>query len=153
MKPTPESIEKLVHETLCSLPPRRAPGSLETRVLAALAARATLPWWRQAFARWPLAAQGAFVVVAAGLAKGVSLIVVGLLSGFDRSPLAAAFATRFGWIENLRSLAAGVGDFCAILLHGIPAPWLYGGLAGVTALYLILFGLGATAYRTLYAHR
>jgi hypothetical protein len=153
MKPPPESIEKFVHETLRSLPARRAPGSLETRVLAAIEVRAALPWWRQAFAGWPIGARVAFVAVAAVLAKSVSLIPIWVLSGIAGSPVAAAFATPLVWMKNLKSLAAGVDDCGAILLHGIPTLWLYGGLASVAALYLILFGLGAAAYRALYASR
>jgi len=35
MKPTPEELERIIHQTLRSLPPRRAPHSLESRVLVA----------------------------------------------------------------------------------------------------------------------
>jgi hypothetical protein len=37
-----------------------------------------------------------------------------------------------------------------VLVGAIPTTWLYGGIAAGAMLYVILFGLGAAAYRTLY---
>lgn len=41
---SPQDLEKLIHQTLRALPDRKAPRSLEHRVLAAIAARQALPW-------------------------------------------------------------------------------------------------------------
>jgi hypothetical protein len=43
-----------------------------------------------------------------------------------------------------------VGGLAALLLRVIPPLWLYGGLSLGILLYVVLFGLGAAAYRTLY---
>jgi hypothetical protein len=39
------------------------------------------------------------------------------------------------------------------VLNAIPPAWLYGGAIVGFGLYAMLFGLGAVAYRTLYAQR
>jgi hypothetical protein len=148
-----EKLERLIHQTLRSLPDRRAPHTLEGRVFAALAARAALPWWRQSFASWPLAARVAFFVFCAGLAKLVVLATVFVLGDLDAAQFTRVFATEFGWIEQARSVADGTANFCGLVYRAIPPLWLYGGLALVITLYTALFGLGAAAYRTLYAQR
>ncbi len=153
MKPSPEDLEKIIHQTLRSLPPRRAPHSLQSRVLAALEARASLPWWKQSFAQWPLTARVAFFVGAAGIAKLAIMATIWAMAGFDGAQFTSAFSTQFAWIQTVSAIVDGFGDFCGALYRNIPPLWLYGGLAFVGTMYVALFGLAATAYRTLYANR
>lgn len=153
MKRSPEELEKLIHETLRSLPERRAPRSLEARVMAAVAAREALPWWRQSYRAWPMAARVAFLVLSGSLAFGVMVAAVWVMADFRGSDLAQVFATPLLWIELVRGAVAGLAGFCAILVRQIPPLWLYGGLALFAAMYATLFGIGAAAYRTLIARR
>jgi hypothetical protein len=153
MKHSPEDLEKLIHQTLRALPARRAPHSLESRVRAAIAARAALPWWRQSFAQWPLAARVAFFVASAGLVKVALMAAVWVMAGFDTAEFSNAFSTQLAWWQAAASVFAGVGDFCAVLYRSIPPLWLYVGAAFVAVMSAALFGLGATAYRTLYSNR
>jgi hypothetical protein len=153
MKHSPEDLEKFIHQTLRALPARRAPLSLESRVRAALEARAALPWWKQSFAQWPVPARVAFFIGSAGIAKLALMAIVWMMAGFDGAQLTSAFSTQFGWIQTVSAVFAGVGNFCATLCRSIPPLWLYGGLAFVGLMYAALFGLGAAAYRMLYANR
>jgi hypothetical protein len=157
MKPSPEKssehLERAIHQTLRSLPPRRAPRTLELRVFAELERRAALPWWRQSFAHWPLAARAVFLVASAGLVKLTLMATVWVMGGLDSAAFTEAISTQFAWVHTARSMVNGIGDFCAILFRSIPPLWLYGTAAFVAAMYAALFGLGATAYRTLYASR
>ncbi len=153
MKRSPEELEKFIHQTLRSLPDRRAPRSLEGRVLAAIAARAELPWWKQSYARWPLAMRCAFLLVSGAIAKALIMATVWVMSGAEGAQLTHTVAAEFAWVSRLSGIVASLGDFCALLLRSIPTVWLYGGLAGFALVYATLFGLGATAYRTLYANR
>lgn len=149
-KPSPQDLEKLIHRTLRSLPDRAAPRSLEHRVLAAIAARQALPWWRQSFAHWPLAARSAFLVVSAVLAAAV-------LAGYFRAtgevqatslldgPLAA-------W-ARLEAFVDIVGELGGVVWRSIPSLWIYGALAFAATMYAAFFGLGAAAYRTFFAQR
>ncbi len=153
MKNSPADLEQIIHQTLRSLPAHRAPHSLEARVLAAVAARAARPWWRQSFAQWPLAARVAFVLSSAGLAKLVLLATVWVMAGFDRALYTSAFSRQPAWLETAGDLVQGLAACGGSLYRSIPTLWLYGGLAFVAMMYLALFGLGAAAYRTLYANR
>lgn len=149
-KPSPEDLEKLIHQTLRALPDREAPRSLEHRVLAAIAARQALPWWRQSFGHWPAAARGAFVVVSAVLAAA-------MLAGFFRatgevqatSMLAGPLAA---W-ARLQAFAGAISDVGGVIWRSIPSLWIYGALAFAATMYAAFFGLGAAAYRTFFAQR
>ena len=156
MIPSPnphEKLERLVHQTLRELPPRRAPRSLEQRVLAAIERRAARPWWRKSFAHWPIAARAAFLLLSLGIVKLALFGGVWVMSGFDRAQFRAAFATQLTWMENGFAVVRAITGFFDIMFRTIPPLWLYGGLAFVGAMYFALFGLGAAAYRTLYARR
>ena len=153
MNPSPEKLEKLIHETLRSLPAHRAPRSLEARVLAALEAQAALPWYRQSFGRWPMAARVAFVLLSAGLAKVVLMATVWAMAGFDSSEVSNAFSGQVAWIESAAAAVDHLVAFGGAVYRGIPPLWFYGSIAFVATMYLALFGIGAAAYRTLYVNR
>lgn len=141
-------LERVLHQTLSGLPPRRAPGTLETRVADELARRASLPWWRASFASWPAAARVMFVLVCAAL---VAVTILGGLSAYlgDRS-FDEASAVLLSWAHPFLTVISSAGGLVALLVHVIPPVWLYGTLGVGAFLYVTLFGLGAAAYRTLY---
>jgi hypothetical protein len=147
------NLENFIHQTLRSLPDRPAPRSLESRVLAAIEARASLPWWKQSFAQWPVAARCVFVLLSAGLVKLALMATVWAMGGFQASEIASTVSTQFSWIEAIRGAIRGTGESFTILLRNIPSFWIYGVLAVVAGLYATLFSLGATAYRALYSNR
>jgi hypothetical protein len=153
MKPSPEELEKLIHQSLRSLPNRRAPRSLESRVLAAIEARASLPWWKQSYAQWPLVARCAFLVISGVFAKIALMAAVWVMGDFDSAARVSAFTTQFASVDRISSAVGGIAQFFTIVGRNIPTVWLYGGLAVLALLYATLVGVGATAYRTLYSNR
>ena len=148
-----EKLERLVHRTLREIPARRAPASLEARVLAELTRRAALPWWRQSFVHWPVPARAAFIVFSAGIVKLVLMASVWAMAGFDAAQFSAAFAQPVNWMESGLTVVNAIGGFFDILFRNIPPLWLYGGLAFLATMYATLFGLGAAAYKALYVQR
>ncbi len=142
-------LERFVTDLARSQPPRRAPVSLETRVLARLASReSSLAWWRKGFTDWPLAARIVFLIASGGaikLAISGAMWITGLFGSQD-----FAGAEMLHRSAEAVSATASVGD---AVLHAIPPTWLYGAVALAFALYAVLFGLGAVAYRTLYVER
>ena len=89
MNPFPDhdgKLEQRVHVLLRDLPNRRAPRSLEQRVMAEIARLSALPWWRKSFGHWPVAARAGFILVCAGLVR------LALTMGFDPTPLKQSFA-------------------------------------------------------------
>jgi hypothetical protein len=152
MNPPSDPREKLaqaVQATLRSLPPRRAPRSLEQRVLAEIARRAALPWWRQSFAHWPQPARAGLIVALGAVAALVLLASAGIMTGFALPDLRAAFAQPYQWMEHGLAVGRALAGFGDVVLRNIPPLWLYGVVAVVVATYATLFGLGAAAFKAL----
>ena len=81
------------------------------------------------------------------------MTVVWAMAGFDNAQFASAFAPQMAWFQPVTDLVGAFANTCGAILHSIPPLWFYGGVAAVAAMYVALFGLGAAAYRTLYAGR
>lgn len=146
MKPTPEQLERFIDKALRDQPLQRAPSDLESKVMAAIAHGAVTPWWHNSFAHWPMAARVLFLVASAVFVKlglEASALVIGPIDPAARS---SALFAQLAWVHAL---------FVAIgaLVRSLPSWWIYGGVAVLGALYLMLFGVSAAAYRTLYASR
>jgi len=69
-----DDLERRVDGALRALPTPRAPGSLLPRVMAAVAARPALPWYRRGWAQWPRQWQIASVLVFVSTAAGLVLL-------------------------------------------------------------------------------
>lgn len=136
-------IEERVHTALRELAPRRAPASLLGRVQAELERRTALPWWRRRFGEWPSLARVGFVV--ASLAVAGALVLLAPLT--QRAPHDVTALPGAGQVQALLTSGAVLRAAAA---HLIPSAWLGVGLVLSGALYALLFGLGAVAYRTLY---
>ena len=145
-----EKLERLVSQVLRDQPLRRAPASLEARVLGELAARARLPWWRRGIASWPAAVR---VPVIAACAVCVPLVWVlslwvaaRLVSVTSHPGLAGPLASLWDAGHALASL----GTTMSHIIQSIPRDWLVGGIIATAALYAVLFALVAVGYSLLY---
>jgi hypothetical protein len=146
MKPTPEQLESFIDRALRDQPLQRAPSDLESKVMAAIAHRAATPWWRSSFAHWPMAARVLFLVASAVFVKlGLDAATV-VIGPIDPAARGAALFAELAWIH---ALFASIGA----VLRSFPSSWIYFGLIVLGTLYLMLFGVSAAAYRTLYASR
>lgn len=153
MKPSPdrdEKLERLIQQTLRELPARRAPRSLEHRVLAELERRAALPWWRKSYAHWPSPVRAAFFVISAAVAAMIVAGIFVLTRGAAGTEAVGEIATQ---VASIRALFGTLVDKSVMIFRAIPAVWLYGALALIATCYVTLIGIGAVAYRTIRAHR
>ena len=143
-----EKLEQVVTAALRDLPLRRAPRTLESRVLTELQQRAALAWWHRSFTHWPMAARSAFVALNIALV-GVTFLngISGVVGGRSFTEFAAMVMM---WLRPFLAVLSSVGDLTPVLVRSIPHGWLYIGVAVGAVLYVVLFGLGAAAYRTLY---
>jgi hypothetical protein len=139
-------LTRLLDRARHELPLRRAPPTLESRVLAELERRAALLWWRHSFARWPGMARAVFVVTCTALAAlgfaGGGWAVAGLRS--------LQVGPSMPWARKAVAVTDAAHSLAATLASAVPPDWIYGGMAVGAVLYAALFGLGAAAYRTLY---
>ncbi|HEX2854670.1 MAG TPA: hypothetical protein VHO24_15670 [Opitutaceae bacterium] len=153
MNPTPdrdEKLERLIQQTLRQLPARRAPRTLENRVLAELERRAALPWWRKSYAYWPSPVRAAFFVVSATVA---ALIVAGVFVLTRGAAGTEAVGQLTDQVAGISSVFSTIVEKTLMIYHAIPAVWLYSAIALIGSCYAALLGIGAVAYRTIRANR
>lgn len=135
-------------DILRELPPLSAPRTLQARVFEELARRAALPWWRRSFSHWPPFARGTFVLVC------MTLVVLTWRDGGAAlaayRPLLDPGALLLARVHASLELVASLIHPAAALARLVPLQWLEAALAAATALYGMLFALGAIAYQILY---
>ncbi|HEX4377499.1 MAG TPA: hypothetical protein VHZ99_10160 [Steroidobacteraceae bacterium] len=147
-----QRLERLIGAGLAEQPPLQAPSSLQARVLSELTRRAALPWWQRSLRHWPLAMKLAFF--------GGALIAGRLLIGglaWSRASQAAAQLLQPGSVlaslQSLSSACVTMGELMQrvadVVLHQVPALWLYGGIGLLLTMYVTLAGIGVTVYRSL----
>jgi hypothetical protein len=136
-----KDLEQFIHRELRALPPRRAPRSLEHRVLAAIEQRAAVAWYHKSWAYWPAPVRAIFLGVATAASFSVIAICTIFLLGIDGSEVATQVGERLQVFATIYHLASWLFDFGARVVGSIPALWLYGATC---------FGIGAAAYRTLF---
>jgi hypothetical protein len=145
-----EKLERLVGQALRAQPPRRAPASLEERVLREIAARARLPWWRRGMTSWPLAVR---IPVIAGSAISVPLVWIASVWLATRLASVATHSGNSGPLASVRDTGhaiASLGTLASHIVQSIPREWLLGGLIATATLYAALFALVALGYSLLY---
>lgn len=144
------SLERAMHGMLRSLPPRRAPQELASRVFAELERRAAMPWWRRQVMHWPRSARLIFALVAA------SLVLVSLAGSARLASLAPA--ASLGSLQAIRSQPLMVfwhtlAALPTAVLNALPTQWLAIAAVLAAATYVLLIGVGAAAWRLLYLQR
>jgi hypothetical protein len=144
-----EKLEQLIDGLARSQPVRRAPISLQARVLAQVESQQVqLLWWRKGFAHWPQVARGLFLIASYGF---IRLALAGVMSVVD-----FVRSSNVAGVESLHRTGEAVSatvSLGSLVLHAIPPMWLYSGAAFGFALYAVLFGLSTFAYHTLYVQR
>ena len=150
----PEKLERNVHAALRALPDRCAPASLIARVQAEIERRAAIPWWHKSYAYWPQWARGTFLAGAGACVVALLVsVTVTFAGGLEGRGLGGAFGPWIAFARRAYGVGAWIGDLVSLIFSNVPSLWLYGGVAAVVVMYLSLFGLGATAYRFLWARR
>jgi hypothetical protein len=147
-----EKLERLIGDLARAQPARRAPMSLEQRVLSELR-RQVMPWWQQNFLYWPLLARVVLMmvgVVVARLCLGVTTWVGGgsrLLASHSALTLPAELG------HKVLNVATGTKDLGLVVIHAIPTMWIVIALGVMAVFYATFFGLCAGAYRMLFAQQ
>ncbi|HKU14641.1 MAG TPA: hypothetical protein VJQ52_09610 [Steroidobacteraceae bacterium] len=139
-----DELEQLVTRALRDQPLRRAPDTLERRVLEQLESRAATARWRKGFAHWPLAARFAFLAASLGGAKLALLIANWLTTPIGTSTHSFDLPSQIAWLQTMVVAISSVA-------RTVPSVWVHAGIAFLAILYVALFSIGASAYRTVRA--
>jgi hypothetical protein len=130
--PETNELEKFIHAQLQKLPERDAPESLVTNVLAAIAAREKLPWWKQPFMHWPRGVQSTFFVALGAVFGGV-LYGAGRAADTVSQVAVSEKVPSFGWIgTTVRS----VGEALFLALGSLRMEWFL----AIAIVFVLLYG-------------
>ena len=135
-------LERQLARTLQQQPLRRAPGSLEQRVLTQIEASAATARWRRGFAHWPVAARVAFLAASVGVVKLAFVMAMWLSTPLGTPGFSFNLPSQIAWIQTLLVAIASVA-------RTVPSLWIHAGVFILLAMYAALFGIGASAYRTM----
>lgn len=141
-----QQLERLIDAALRDQPMRRAPSHLQGQVFAEIFRRERAPWWRNSFSYWPVATRALFLIASIGFVKLALDAATSIVAPLNPAARGAALLAEVSWVRALFSTLDTT-------VHSLPPLWLYGGICVLLALYLLLFGASAVAYRTLYASR
>lgn len=150
---TPEQLEQKIHAVLRQQPARRAPMSLEARVMREIARRQALPWWHKSFAHWPAGVRVAFMVVATGLLAAAVLASMQLTGLISMQAATALLRPVVDAAATLKSAGVALGAVVKSFVPGLSQSWLYVALGVIGAAYAMMVGIGATAYRVFWQRR
>ena len=142
-------LERLISGVVAGLPTRRAPLTLEGRVLAAISEGNTPLARVQGFASWPAPLRWLAFPALTAVAAGLMLMAGG--AGRDTADLARALVPG-GWTalwDALRATVEAAGGAMALLGSSLPGSWWYVALAVLACWYAGVVGLGFAAYRLL----
>ncbi len=142
-----KQLEQWARRELRGLPDVSAPAALRSRVMAAIAAREAMPWYRQAWMAWPGWAQAVALIlfVSAGVALSLSM---GSLLG---TATVTKLATAFGYASAASGTILGFGESLAsalVLVMRHTNPLIVTTVLGALfAMYMSCIGVGTIFYR------
>ena len=153
-----ERAEALVARRLRELPMRRAPASLESRLMAAIAAgnlqpvpvRESAPWYRCSFRRWPLLAQLAFALISVALATWLTHWLGGVSTYAPSAAAGDELRSSWSVLQALVTVGHSLGDSLRALLTSMPRNWLLLLASGAATSYAVLASAGAFVFRSIH---
>src|SRR6185369_3705745 len=118
--PENNDLEKFIHAQLQKLPEREAPEALVSNVLAAIAKRKKLPWWKHSFTFWPRYIQNMFFVALASVFLA-AIYFSGRAADNVTVPDVSAQLSFYAWVgRTLRT----IGETLFVTVSNLPLQYL-----------------------------
>lgn len=136
-----QRLEELTGRLLRQQPLRKAPASLEARVLAEIGRRAGRPWWRQGISAWPPTGRAALIGVSLSCIPVLWFLLPWLWTRLVAAAADARLSGPIAAIGQVGHALFSLAGAAAQVANAIPRSWLLGGLVAAGALYCALFAL------------
>ncbi len=150
---TDRNLEIQVDQALKALPELQAPRTLMPRVLAALAARAAVPWYRQPWPAWPLGWRVAALTFLLASFGCLCLASFQLTRAAGFTLALQELAQSLSWLGSLWNVLATLGGAAVLVIKHLGAGFLlacaFAGLLG----YAVCIALGTACIRLAYARK
>ena len=145
-------LEALIDRELNSLPPLTAPGSLASRVMALVAARA-VPWYRRAWQTWPVALQTGSLVVLLALFGGLCTAGWKVSQGATVTEATQKVSGAFSLVNLVWKTVAVLGEAAAQVLQHLGTGFLVALFAVAIIGYATFLAFGSYYVRFAFARR
>jgi hypothetical protein len=148
-----QRLETEIDRELKRLPDLSAPPTLGPRVLAAIAQRLSLPWYRQSWQRWPVPFRIAFLFGSLAL---VAALGFALWKVPQTAPVTGAwhqFAGWFSWAASGLNVISTVLGAVGLAAKQLGVAFFAGCLLLIALLWAVCVGLGTVYVRLALARR
>jgi hypothetical protein len=146
--PEDKQLEEFIHRQLKKLPERQAPEALIGNVIASLAARRELPWYKKPWSEWPRLNQNMFLVLLVAALSGVAWTAAAYTPEISTSAIAQK--AQVSWIpEIVRRLF----DSTVLVARSLKYEWIIGAVAALALCYLWCVAAGVALFRVLTQRR
>jgi hypothetical protein len=142
-----KQIEREIDRQLKELPDLIAPPTLISRVMREIAARAQLPWYRQAWQSWPWTLQVVSMFALLALFAGVSVGCWELTQSAGAAELRSHFHGAWFTATSLWSTLNVLLGALLLSVKQLGTGFILGCLAAVALAYATCIGLGAAYFR------
>lgn len=146
--PIHAELERLAQAKLSQLPDLEAPPTLMPRVLAALEARAYLPWWRRAWLDWPHGYQVVSVVLMVFSAFALAWVLDSMRGSLPALTFSIWLTEQWAAIQAMASILMTLAN--SVILVGkslLEQPIFWICLAFTGLMYLSMVGMSAVCLR------
>ncbi len=148
-----KALDAAIDRELKLLSDLAAPPTLASKVMAAIGKRASLPWYRQAWQRWPVPWQAVSLATLAALFGAICFGVWELAHW----PVLTAAAGRAGvWFSGLSALSNVLNVVLGALLlvlKKLGSGFVIGSIVAFALGYALFAGLGTVYVRLAFARR
>lgn len=141
--PDDKHLEQFIDRQLKKLPERQAPETLIGNVMASLAARAELPWYKKPWSDWPRLHQNLFLATLVSVLAAVAWFIAPVADAVSLSALSEK-ARVVSWIpEVLQHLFSSAG----VVAKSVRYEWILAGFAACAISYAWCVAAGVAVFR------
>jgi hypothetical protein len=154
MKPdTQNELECQVDRVLKRLPEISAPRTLMPRVLAAVRARAALPWYRQSWQAWPMPLQVATIFVLVASFGGFFFATWELSRAAGYAAVRQEIGAMFSGLAVIGNVLGVLITALRLVVEKLGTAFIFGCLAAGALAYSVFIGLGTVYLRLAFSQR
>jgi len=148
-----KQLEAEIERHFRDLPELPAPACLVSQVMMELDRRAALPWYRQSWERWPMAARLSLVLVLAAIFGAVCYGSWELIHGRTFAALSQQMTGWFSPVTALWNAVSALVNALGLVIKKLGTGFIVGSLAALALGYGMCVGLGTVYIRLGMARR
>lgn len=146
-------LETELDRVLKRLPELRAPRGLSPRVMAAIAVRQPLPWYRQPLPAWPLALRFAALVILFASFGALCLATFQLTRAAGFTNAMQELGETFSFLGSVWSVINILLGAVVLVIKHLGTGFMVGFCLAAALGYAVCIGLGTACIRLAYAKR